>query len=621
MSDWEAAEAEVADAVAVAGGAGGEDLGVEAFDGREVLVQEWRHDYVVDSSVPVKEAPMAEASAAVAAIAAVAIGEEGVAGVAGGGGSRHIGDLGAQYRAARELRLASPRKATTVSFAGDAGGGGNVVQRAIPMHRGSAASLAAPLALPAAAAVAVPPERRIVIKEPVRKYGRVDKYKLVPPGPTVLAKGMLVGCCLWCDDPSGRQRVADELLAPLLASLRTSVGVKMTQKQYAGESALRLFCGFHRSLSHSFRNAQRMTHSARTGVCGACLFLAYFGEMDAFHFWKVNTCQPAHVGHARICPELAAVVLDDAAKEAIVEKAVDFQVPPASLRLEYLVQQNVMLPNSQLLRIVNAARAPADNVPKTMVFKRLLEERNVRHIVHETPTLEGISISSIGFVTPSTTEFCRRFRRVPLLMDVSEKCAEGDYSLLNVVSFDGNNRNVLLCRVFITNQKTVTFKWIAERALPYLLGDEFCRVVPMLLMDGDAQMQSAFRGAAPFAGAKMRECIWHAITLPLSRLSSSPVASEVALVEKSLMRLSKARVRDKTVKATLESLITRLSANVATAALAQFVEIVCSRSERYFAAYFRGIPHFGQRTTSRVESENRVTKLHQLTNGKVNAGK
>jgi len=136
-------------------------------------------------------------------------------------------------------------------------------------------------------------------------------------------------------------------------------------------------------------------------------------------------------------------------------------------------------------------------------------------------------------------------------------------------------------------------------------------------------MQTAFTGrnSRAFARARVRECFWHAVTLPFSRLSNPQIASELSEVKFKLLQLTVGTHSEADVENTLNGLIDEMNEKFSTSPIASRLELILAHRDRYFAPYFAKIPHYGQRATSRVEAENYLTKHHQLTSGKVNAGR
>jgi hypothetical protein len=115
--------------------------------------------------------------------------------------------------------------------------------------------------------------------------------------------------------------------------------------------------------------------------------------------------------------------------------------------------------------------------------------------------------------------------------------------------------------------------------------------------------------------------VWHAITLPFSCLSHPLIASEVSAAKHKLLELTTDARSEAEVERTLNELMEEMKKSPATMSVGVAIELIASRRDRYFAPFFANIPHFGQRATSRVEAENFLTKHHQLTRGKVQAGK
>ena len=115
----------------------------------------------------------------------------------------------------------------------------------------------------------------------------------------------------------------------------------------------------------------------------------------------------------------------------------------------------------------------------------------------------------------------RQFRLSPhvIKFDVTKGTNRENRPLFTVSIRTGYGSYITVVKAFLSNERTVTFRWMFSHALPTLLGAQWLRHVKLAMTDGDSheieQLKEALSRYMPTC--KRMHCAWHIITKGYSR--------------------------------------------------------------------------------------------------------
>jgi MULE transposase domain len=134
----------------------------------------------------------------------------------------------------------------------------------------------------------------------------------------------------------------------------------------------------------------------------------------------------------------------------------------------------------------------------------------------------------------------RLFRAYPevLFIDGTHKTNSENRPLIVWGIKDADGKIHVVIRAFVPNERNWLYRWLFQTAVPSLVGRQYCKLVQLVITDGDSQETSQLDSAitSVFTKAKRRRCGWHIVEKGwhryVSNLGKSPEAKTLTTIVK-----------------------------------------------------------------------------------------
>ena len=109
----------------------------------------------------------------------------------------------------------------------------------------------------------------------------------------------------------------------------------------------------------------------------------------------------------------------------------------------------------------------------------------------------------------------RLFRAYPevLFIDGTHKTNKENRPLIVLGIRDADGKVHVVIRAYVPNERSWLYRWLFQTAIPSVVGRQYCKLVRLVITDGDSQETSQLDSAikSVFENAKRRRCGWHIV--------------------------------------------------------------------------------------------------------------
>ena len=117
-----------------------------------------------------------------------------------------------------------------------------------------------------------------------------------------------------------------------------------------------------------------------------------------------------------------------------------------------------------------------------------------------------------GWITKKERRLFRLFPHV-LKIDVVKGTNQEDRPLLTISIRTSQGRYVVICRILLSHERRISYRWVFCHALPALLGVEYMKFIIVIMTDGDSNEMEELEIAIKLylSGCHRLRCGWHIV--------------------------------------------------------------------------------------------------------------